>query len=54
MPGDPVETDPAPAVESNHAWCGQCLQHPVTVVPRSGAVHLRCETCGWEEVYQEV
>lgn len=53
-PGEPVETAPGDIFESNHAWCGTCLQHPVLVEARTFGLHLRCEACGWEEVYQRV
>lgn len=53
-PGEPVETAPGDVFESNHAWCGTCLRHPVLVEARTFGLHLRCEACGWGEVYQRV
>lgn len=50
----PADTDPTPVTASTHAWCGECLEHPVLVEARAFGVHLRCSACGWEEVYQRV
>jgi hypothetical protein len=47
--GTPPEGEPGHRFESTHAWCGQCLQHPVHVEARALGVNLSSPACGWEE-----
>jgi Cft2 family RNA processing exonuclease len=49
-----IEPGDGDVVESTHATCAHCLQHPVRVEARQFGVTLSCPACGWEEAYQRV